>query len=286
MLSFVAPVLDDATRVEGRVSMRLAEAWFPLIASPKSEAKVEGDVLFDQVRFMPGPFADELLSVFQRERKPLAVLRDPIAVKIAGRKIYQQGLSIPVANLASIGFDGSVDFDRNLDLVAHFGLVPPQNGVPVLSPIMRSRPVRPADRRHARSSQDQRRSAQRALEGDRRGLAGKFARVRRRALDRLLRGLPGPPLGGLIPPLGRRGAGAPAPPPPRPDPAVPRAGQDSDDDPADTRHDVRKPPAPSMRPQASPKTALTPLERRKLREKRKQERLEKKAARRKQQDED
>ena len=76
-------------------------------------------MLFDDVRFMPGPLADELLSVFQRERRPLAVLRDPIAVRIAGRKVYQEGLVIPVGNIASIGVNGSVDFDQNLDLVAH-----------------------------------------------------------------------------------------------------------------------------------------------------------------------
>ena len=93
-------------------------------------------MLFDEVRFMPGPLADELLSVFQRERRPLAVLRDPIAVRIAGRKVYQEGLVIPVGNLASIGVNGSVDFDQNLDLVARFALPLPGLSVPVLTPIM------------------------------------------------------------------------------------------------------------------------------------------------------
>ena len=93
-------------------------------------------MLFDDVRFMPGPLADQLLSVFQRERRPLAVLRDPVAVRIAGRKVYQQGLAIPVGNIASIGLNGSVDFDQNLDLVARFALIPPRSNVPVLTPIM------------------------------------------------------------------------------------------------------------------------------------------------------
>ena len=98
--------------------------------------RIDGDVLFDDVRFMPGPLADQLLSVFQRERRPLAVLRDPINVRIADRKVYQQGLAIPVAKIASIGLDGSVDFDQNLDLVARFSLQPPRSGVPILTPIM------------------------------------------------------------------------------------------------------------------------------------------------------
>ncbi|HEX3450640.1 MAG TPA: hypothetical protein VHS97_20465, partial [Isosphaeraceae bacterium] len=120
VLSFAAPVLDGATRVEGRVSLALADAYFPILAAPGAQVRIDGDVLFDDVRFMPGPLADQLLSVFQRERRPLAVLRDPVNVRIADRKVYQQGLTIPVAKIASIGLDGSVDFDQKLDLVARF----------------------------------------------------------------------------------------------------------------------------------------------------------------------
>ena len=72
--------------------------------------------------------------MFQRDRRPLAVFRDPVAVRIASRKVYQDGLAVPVANLASIGLNGSVDFDQNLDLVARFALIPPGSNVPVLSP--------------------------------------------------------------------------------------------------------------------------------------------------------
>ncbi len=136
VLSYAAPVLDGATRVEGRVSLALADAYFPILAPSEAQARIEGDVLFDDVRFMPGPLADQLLSVFQRERRPLAVLRDPIAVRIAGRKVYQEGLVVPVGKLASIGVNGSVDFDQNLDLVARFALTPSGPSVPVLTPIM------------------------------------------------------------------------------------------------------------------------------------------------------
>ena len=34
VLSFAAPVLDGATRVEGRVSLALADAYFPILAAP------------------------------------------------------------------------------------------------------------------------------------------------------------------------------------------------------------------------------------------------------------
>ncbi len=278
VLSFVAPVLDDATRVDGRVSMRLADAWFPLSGAPKSQPRVEGDVLFDQVRFMPGPFAEELFSVFQKERKPLAVLRDPIAVRIAGRKIYQQGLSIPVANLVSVGLDGSVDFDRNLDMVAHFGLVPPRNGAPVLSSVMQAArfdlPIR-GTLDHPKINGE---ALKEHWKGIGENLLGNSLEFGADALDRLLQGLPVPQLGGLIPPLGRRNAARPAPVPP--DPAAPGGGESPNND-DDARHEVRKPPDNSQ-PEVKTKPAMTPLERQKLREQRKQERLAKKAARREQ----
>ena len=65
VLSFVAPVLDGATRVQGRVSFELAEAVFPIVGAPEAPYLVQGKVLFDDVRFMPGELADQLLGVFR-----------------------------------------------------------------------------------------------------------------------------------------------------------------------------------------------------------------------------
>jgi translocation and assembly module TamB len=136
VLSYVAPVLDGATRVQGRVSFELAEAAFPLIGASDAAARAQGKVLFDDVRFMPGELADQLLSVFRLESKPLVELRDPVSVRIADRKIYQNGLIVPVGKVASIALDGSVDFDRNLDMVARFALNPLRSRVPILSPLV------------------------------------------------------------------------------------------------------------------------------------------------------
>ena len=135
VLSFAAPVLDGATRVQGRVSLALTEAAAPIYAAAGADARLDGEILFDDFRFMPGPLASQLLTVFRLERRPMAVLRDPVALHIADRKVYQEGLSIPIANLASIGLDGSVDFDKNLDMVAHLALIPPRLLVPVMTPI-------------------------------------------------------------------------------------------------------------------------------------------------------
>ena len=77
VLSFAAPVLDQATRVEGRVSLALNDAYFPLGAGPDVQARIDGDVIFDSVQFMPGPLAEQILGVFRQERRPLLVLARP-----------------------------------------------------------------------------------------------------------------------------------------------------------------------------------------------------------------
>ncbi len=136
ILSFVAPVLDGATRVQGRVSFDLAEAVFPIAGARDAQYLAQGMVLFDDVRFMPGELADQLLSVLRLESKPLVELRDPVSVRITEGKVYQKGLVVPVGNVASVGLDGSVDFEKNLDMVARFALNPPRTRMPVLSPLV------------------------------------------------------------------------------------------------------------------------------------------------------
>ena len=136
VLSFVAPVLDQATRVRGRVSLALSHAYFPINGGAGAEPKVDGDVLFDSVEFMPGPLAEQLLGVFRQEQRPLLVLRDPVSIRIVGRKIYQEGLVIPLGNVAAIGMEGWVDFDQNLNLVASFAMIPPKRNIPFLSDIL------------------------------------------------------------------------------------------------------------------------------------------------------
>lgn len=136
VLAYAAPVLDQATRVRGRVSLALGHAYFPITGGKDLQPKVDGDVLFDSVEFMPGPLADQIISVFRQERRPLLVLRDPVSVRIIGRTIYQEGLLIPLGNVAVIGIDGTVDFDKNLDLTASFALIPPNKQIPVLSDIL------------------------------------------------------------------------------------------------------------------------------------------------------
>jgi translocation and assembly module TamB len=200
VLSYAAPVLDGATRVEGRVSVELSQAAVPLLGAADAQGRAEGEVIFDDVRFMPGALADQLLSVFQKERKPLVVLRDRVGVLITDRKVYQQGLIIPVGELASIGIDGSVGFDKKLDLVARFALNPPRSPIPVLSPILETArfelPIT-GTLKKPKIDGSELKERWKAIGS---GLLGNSMEAGVNGLQRLLQGLSAQPLPGLRPP--------------------------------------------------------------------------------------
>ena len=294
VLRFAAPVLDQATRVRGRVSLALNEAFIPLAAPPEAQARIDGDVLFDALEFMPGPLADQIIGVFRQERRPLLVLRDPVSIRILGRKIYQEGLIIPLGNIAAIGIEGWVDFDQNLDLVASFAMAPPRRNIPVLSEILANTQIQVPITGTFKKPR---------LNGD--AIGERFKNMGVNMLDNLI-GIGGGGLGRII--RGRPGqAGNPpdlfppfippglddAPPPPQPgsqklpevrtpvpaDPKPggqtgtarqptppPKPGEDNPDD------DLAKPPARSGQ--------LTPEQKEQMREDRRLRRLEKRAERR------
>jgi len=137
VLSYAAPVLDQATRVQGMISLDLDSAEIALGGDP-SKTRIEGDIQFDNVEFMPGPLVDELLAIFNLDRKPFLTLNEPVSVRLLGRRVYQEGLILPVGKLAVIGIRGWVDFDENIDLLASFAAVPPQRDAPILSLILES----------------------------------------------------------------------------------------------------------------------------------------------------
>src|SRR6185437_10768838 len=63
VLSFVAPVLEGATRATGRVSARIDRAEFPIGAGASRKAQVEGKVVFQDLTFAPGPLAEGVLGL-------------------------------------------------------------------------------------------------------------------------------------------------------------------------------------------------------------------------------
>ena len=119
LLSFVAPVLNDATGVTGKVSVVIADsgAEIPLTAKHGS-ARLDGVMAFKDVVCKPGPFAAEVLSLTGRPDLKLAIA-EPVALSVADGRVKQSGLSIPVGNSgAKLGLAGSVGFDQTVEAKA------------------------------------------------------------------------------------------------------------------------------------------------------------------------
>ena len=131
VLAYVAPVLDQATRASGLVSVDLDHAEFPIGPGRGRQAKVEGAVVFDHVEFAPGPLANDLLAALGRRDLTLK-LDQPVTLTIADGRINQRGMAIPIGDLTRIELAGWVDFDRNLALTAT---------VPVTSAMLGNNPL-------------------------------------------------------------------------------------------------------------------------------------------------
>jgi translocation and assembly module TamB len=290
VLMFVAPVLDQATRVRGRVSLSLNEAFLPISAGPDAQAKIDGDVLFDSVEFMPGPLAEQIMGVFRQEQRPLLVLRDPVSIRVVGRKIYQEGLVIPLGNVAAIGIEGWVDFDQNLNLVASFAMAPPRRNIPVLSDILQNTQIQvPITGTFKKPRIDGEAIKERFKDlgvNILDNLIGAGVNAGVNGLGRILQGGPGrngPPRD-FFPPLAPPGDDRPVSPPPRPGAPEPREVPPGGGG-ATAPDSRRNPPVPENpddeldQPKARP-GQLTPEQRQMQREERRLQRLEKRAERR------
>jgi translocation and assembly module TamB len=117
VLSYVAPVLDRATRVNGRVSASFTKAEFPIGPDLAGKARVEGKVVFDDVAFEPGPLAENIMALAGREARTIT-LDEPVLLTIADGKVHQEGLKVPIGNLTEFAVRGDVGFDESLDLTA------------------------------------------------------------------------------------------------------------------------------------------------------------------------
>ena len=136
-LAYVAPILESATRVSGKVSASIEEAVFPITDDPSSEPVIRGGIQFEELTFLPGPLASELLSMAGRSEQAGIRLNQPVSLSIADRRVVQKGLAIPIGNLSKVSLEGSVDFDKNLDLVATIPLPTAlSGGRPVLGDII------------------------------------------------------------------------------------------------------------------------------------------------------
>ncbi|MFO0950628.1 MAG: hypothetical protein U0835_05640 [Isosphaeraceae bacterium] len=118
VLRYIAPVLDKATHVNGRIAMNVEKADIPLSAPPDRRLTLTGQLVFQDVVFAPGPFAGEVLALAGRPDSAGLKLHQPVQFSVADGRVMQNGLEIPVNKDARVAFEGSVGFDETLDLRA------------------------------------------------------------------------------------------------------------------------------------------------------------------------
>ncbi len=118
LLSYVAPVLHEATQVKGQVSMTMDRAEFPVGGPVARNASLEGSVQFQDLVFGPGPIAAEVLGLVPLKRDPQIRLDQTVRVTMVDGRVYQKGMSIPVGRGHALSLEGSVGLDRTLALQA------------------------------------------------------------------------------------------------------------------------------------------------------------------------
>lgn len=134
-LKFVAPILSEATRVEGRFSLDLSEARLPL-NDPGSGA-LSGRIHIANAQVLPGPLFAELSEVIGQIEaavrigsqgsllgldKPLVQIdKQQVNFKLQDRRLYSSPLAFNVRNIP-VRTRGSVGVDQSLDMVAEITL--------------------------------------------------------------------------------------------------------------------------------------------------------------------
>ena len=132
-LKYVAPLLADATRAEGKFSVGLSGAAVPLTQPEKAD--VAGSLVIHRAEVGPGPLAQQYLALARQvrglvERNPnIAPLIDPekgvlvlpeqqLDFQVIDGRVHHRGLKMTVKDVV-ITTHGSVGFDQTIDLVAN-----------------------------------------------------------------------------------------------------------------------------------------------------------------------
>ena len=118
VLRYVAPVLDKATNVTGKINLAIENGDIPITGPPSRTMTLNGLLAFQDVNFAPGPFATQVLSVVGKGNTPGLKIQEPINLSIANSRVIQKGLEIPINGKSSVEIAGSVGFDETLDLRA------------------------------------------------------------------------------------------------------------------------------------------------------------------------
>ncbi len=142
-LKFVAPLLADATRVDGRFSVVLANGALPV--SDPSSGNVVGQLAVHQAQITPGPLGNQILAVTDRikaltkskslkpadllsmtersasaggdrERVLVTLPEQEVPFRLINGRVHHEGLTL-VTKEATLKTRGSVGLDESLELV-------------------------------------------------------------------------------------------------------------------------------------------------------------------------
>ena len=130
-LKYVAPLLADATRAEGRFSALLDGARVPL--SDATQSDVHGQLTIHSAQIGPGPVAQQLIGLAQQvkmvvEGRPatenltaastwLVIPQQTVRVDVENGRVKHQGLTMTAGDV-TIRTSGSVGFDESLSIMA------------------------------------------------------------------------------------------------------------------------------------------------------------------------
>lgn len=130
-LSYIAPILAEATRVEGRFSVELGDTQLPL-ADPGS-GKLQGRFDIAEAQVLPGPLFDGLGAIIGRvesaitlapprdllglDRPLVQIQNQTIDFELRDRRLYHNGAGFNVRKVF-MQTRGSVGLDQSLDLIA------------------------------------------------------------------------------------------------------------------------------------------------------------------------
>ncbi|MEW4569206.1 hypothetical protein AB1L88_15185 [Tautonia sp. JC769] len=122
VLAYIAPVLREATQVNGRLSARVNRLSVPLTGpSPEeggAEVEMAARVAFEQVKYGPGPMMQRILGLsgLAAENVPNLTIDQVVDVAVADGRVHQSGLEIVAAEGVALQFEGSVGLDQTLAL--------------------------------------------------------------------------------------------------------------------------------------------------------------------------
>jgi hypothetical protein len=139
-LRFIAPVLANATEVEGRFSLDVDECSIPLTQG--RQPVVKGALSIHNVDVAAtGPLVKQIAEVLRVEPRARLVRESVVEFEMIGNRVHHKGLEFQLANIRVLTH-GSVGLDESLDLVAEFPIPDAWLGPGLIGQQLRGQAVR------------------------------------------------------------------------------------------------------------------------------------------------